>query len=40
MSRKTIALVAGGLLLAAVFGAGVPAAAQGKKIVVAIPEGE
>ena len=37
MSRKTIALAAGGLLLAALFGAGVPAAAQGKKIVVAIP---
>src|SRR5215468_10361906 len=36
MIRRTIALVAGGLL-AALLGAGVPAAAQGKKIVVAIP---
>src|SRR5262249_1726303 len=36
MIRRTIALVAGGLL-AALLGAGVPAAAPGKKIVVAIP---
>jgi NitT/TauT family transport system substrate-binding protein len=37
MIRRTIALVAGGMLLAALFGVGVPAPAQGKKIVVAIP---
>src|SRR6476646_4512914 len=37
MIRRTIALVAGSVLLAALLGAGVPAAAQGKKIVVAIP---
>ncbi|MFZ0100779.1 MAG: ABC transporter substrate-binding protein, partial [Pseudolabrys sp.] len=37
MMRRTITLMAGGLLLAALLGAGVPAAAQGKKVVVAIP---
>src|SRR6476646_1154545 len=37
MIRRTIALVAGSVLLAALLGAGVPAAAQGKKVVVAIP---
>jgi NitT/TauT family transport system substrate-binding protein len=37
MIRRTIALVAGGMLLAALFGVGVPVTAQGKKIVVAIP---
>src|SRR5215471_5168875 len=37
MIRRTIALIAGGVLLAALLGAGTPAAAQGKKIVVAIP---
>src|SRR6476646_6739970 len=37
MIRRTISLMAGGVLLAALLGAGVPAAAQGKKVVVAIP---
>ena len=37
MMRRTITLMAGGVLLAALLGAGVPAAAQGKKVVVAIP---
>jgi NitT/TauT family transport system substrate-binding protein len=37
MIRRTIALMAGGVLLAALLGTGVPAAAQGKKVVVAIP---
>src|SRR5262249_44523067 len=37
MIHRTIALLAGGLLLATLLGAGAPAAAQGKKIVVAIP---
>src|ERR1700757_3558341 len=37
MIHRTIASLAGGLLLAALLGAGTPAAAQGKKIVVAIP---
>ncbi|MGA8959541.1 MAG: ABC transporter substrate-binding protein, partial [Pseudolabrys sp.] len=36
MMRRTITM-AGALLLAALLGAGVPAAAQGKKVVVAIP---
>ncbi|MFZ1066855.1 MAG: ABC transporter substrate-binding protein, partial [Pseudolabrys sp.] len=37
MIRRTMTLMAGGVLLAALLGVGVPAAAQGKKIVVAIP---
>src|SRR4029078_1272889 len=37
MIRRTMTLMAGGGLLAALLGVGVPAAAQGKKIVVAIP---
>jgi NitT/TauT family transport system substrate-binding protein len=37
MIRRTITLMAGGVLLAALLGTGVPAAAQGKKVVVAIP---
>jgi len=37
MIRRTIALMAGGVLLAALLGPATPAAAQGKKVVVAIP---
>jgi len=37
MIRRTIALMAGGVLLAALLGTATPAAAQGKKVVVAIP---
>jgi NitT/TauT family transport system substrate-binding protein len=37
MMRRTIALMAGGALLAALLGGPAPAAAEGKKVVVAIP---
>src|SRR5262249_19709703 len=37
MIRRTVTLMAGGVLLAALLGPATPAAAQGKKVVVAIP---